>query len=194
MNICLSLRIHTSLFHTVIMSAYVSTGLLPNPVWPPSGVSMPGAPMQPSVPVAKPVVTQPVPVSSESECFYISVSLSYSVACWHRYLDYSGDQFWGFHPTGLTHCTHVADSVYQWRSKFDALVWRNTGRVQIKTKQWPDPDAMSLEGCNQQRVETSHYDLLLSYTQQLSMTGLKELMVDIHLHGWAVYVSSLLMW
>lgn len=41
-------------------------GLLPNPVWPPSGVSMPGAPMQPSVPVAKPVVTQSVPVSSSA--------------------------------------------------------------------------------------------------------------------------------
>jgi len=36
-----------------------------NPVWPPVGIPMPGAPVQTSLPVAKPVVTQPVPASSE---------------------------------------------------------------------------------------------------------------------------------
>jgi len=49
------------------------TGLLPNPVWPPSGMPIPGAPVQPTVPVAKPVpaVAQPVPVSSKHACFQV---------------------------------------------------------------------------------------------------------------------------
>jgi len=36
-----------------------------NPVWPPAGIPMPGAPVQPSLPIAKPAVTLPVPASSE---------------------------------------------------------------------------------------------------------------------------------
>jgi len=35
------------------------------PVWPPAGMPMHAAPVQPSVPIAKPAVTQPVPASSE---------------------------------------------------------------------------------------------------------------------------------
>jgi len=76
--LALYLYIHISLFHNVIiMSAYLSTGLMPNPVWPPSGIPIHGAPVHPSVPVAKPVapVTQSVPVSSESAYLCISSSL-----------------------------------------------------------------------------------------------------------------------
>jgi len=52
--------------------ANVLTGMMPRPntVWPPTGLPMPGAPVQPSVPVAKPSVTQSVPAAS-SEYQYV---------------------------------------------------------------------------------------------------------------------------
>ena len=54
------------------MYANVLTGMMPRPntVWPPTGLPMPGAPVQPSVPVAKPNVTQSVPAAS-SEYQYV---------------------------------------------------------------------------------------------------------------------------
>jgi len=54
--------------------------MIPNPVWPPAGIPMPGAPVQPPVPIArpaatqalaKPAATQSLPVSSKYDCFYI---------------------------------------------------------------------------------------------------------------------------
>lgn len=55
-------------FGYAIMSAYVSVGMMPNPVWPPTGIPMPGTAVQPAVPVAKPATTQSLPASSECEC------------------------------------------------------------------------------------------------------------------------------
>lgn len=50
-----------------IMSVGMSAGMMPNPVWPPTGIPMPVTAVQPSVPVAKPAATQPLPVSSKYE-------------------------------------------------------------------------------------------------------------------------------
>jgi len=57
------------------MSAYLCVGMMPNPVWPPAGIPMPGAPVQPSLPpVPKPAVTQSLPVTGEYKYFCISGS------------------------------------------------------------------------------------------------------------------------
>lgn len=53
------------MFCDVVISARVFTGMMPNPVWPPAGIPVPGAPVQPSMPVAKPPVTHSVPASSK---------------------------------------------------------------------------------------------------------------------------------
>jgi len=41
-----------------VLSADMLTGMMPNPVWPPAGIPMPGAAVQHSVHVVKPAVTQ----------------------------------------------------------------------------------------------------------------------------------------
>lgn len=48
--------------------------MMPNPVWPPVGIPMPGAPVQPNVPVTKPAVIQSLPASSKYE-FAVAVLL-----------------------------------------------------------------------------------------------------------------------
>lgn len=63
----------------VIISARVTIGMMPNPVWPPTGIPMPGTAVQPPVPVAKPAATQSLPVSSKCQCSCISSTLCVTV-------------------------------------------------------------------------------------------------------------------
>lgn len=55
-------------------------GMIPNPVWPPAGIPMPGAPVQPPVPIARPAATQALAKPAATQSLPVSSSVSVTSA------------------------------------------------------------------------------------------------------------------